>query len=58
MHACRYLMRDVTGMVGRIAFAWAMGTDLDNNAKKWRIVADVLNDIALMLDLMAPLFPA
>lgn len=53
-----YLMRDVTGMVGRILFAWAQGTDLDNNAKKWRLVADILNDIALFVDLLAPAFPA
>eukprot|EP00038_Savillea_parva_P023718 m.42159 g.42159 ORF g.42159 m.42159 type:complete len:486 (+) comp6234_c0_seq1:2383-3840(+) len=52
-----YLMRDVTGMIGRILFAWARGSDLDNNAKRWRLIADVLNDLALMLDLLAPWFP-
>lgn len=50
-------MRDVTGMIGRILFAWARGSDLDNNAKRWRLIADVLNDLALMLDLLAPWFP-
>lgn len=50
-------MRDVTGMVGRIAFAWARGGDMDNNAKQWRIVADILNDLALTVDLVAPWFP-
>lgn len=52
-----YLMRDVTGMVGRIVFAWAKGGDIDNNAKRWRLVADALNDLALLLDLLAPWFP-
>eukprot|EP00040_Diaphanoeca_grandis_P024426 m.134240 g.134240 ORF g.134240 m.134240 type:complete len:462 (+) comp29726_c0_seq1:197-1582(+) len=52
-----YLMKDGTGMVGRILFAWAKGTDLDNNAKKWRLSADILNDIAIFVEILAPGFP-
>lgn len=52
-----WLLKDGLGMIGRIVFAWLKGTDLDCNAKKWRLVADILNDIALCLDLLAPIFP-
>lgn len=33
-------------------------TDLDCNAKFWRLVADIMNDLANFLELLAPLFPA
>ena len=32
-------------------------TDLDCNAKFWRLIADILNDLANFLDLVAPIFP-
>uniref|UniRef100_A0A914UPW7 RUS family member 1 n=1 Tax=Plectus sambesii TaxID=2011161 RepID=A0A914UPW7_9BILA len=51
-----WLMKDGTGMVGRIIFAWARGTQLDSDCKKWRLVADILNDTAIMIDLLAPHF--
>jgi hypothetical protein len=44
-------------MLGSIAFTWVQGTDLDNNAKQWRLVADVLNDLAIFVDLLSPLAP-
>ncbi|KAI1727437.1 vitamin b6 photo-protection and homoeostasis domain-containing protein [Ditylenchus destructor] len=53
-----WLLKDGTGMVGRIIFAWAKGTRLDSECKKWRLVADVLNDIAFFVDLLAPHFSA
>jgi hypothetical protein len=37
-----------SGMVSRILFAWVQGSDLDNNAKQWRLVADGLNDLAML----------
>lgn len=52
-----YLVRDGTGMLGRILFAWLKGSDLDNNAKQWRLVADVLNDGAMLVELLAPSYP-
>jgi len=33
------------------------GSDLDYNCKKWRLFADILNDSAMMIELMAPLWP-
>ncbi|KAG7459919.1 hypothetical protein MATL_G00215690 [Megalops atlanticus] len=52
-----WLLRDGTGMLGRILFAWVKGSKLDCDAKKWRLVADVLNDIAMFMEIVAPNFP-
>uniref|UniRef100_A0AC34G5X9 Uncharacterized protein n=1 Tax=Panagrolaimus sp. ES5 TaxID=591445 RepID=A0AC34G5X9_9BILA len=51
-----WLLKDGTGMIGRIIFAWAKGTELDSNCKKWRLVADVFNDLAFVIDITAPHF--
>ncbi|KAM6966201.1 RUS family member 1 [Tautogolabrus adspersus] len=53
-----WLLRDGTGMLGRILFAWQKGNKLDSEAKKWRLFADVLNDIAMFMEILAPYFPA
>ncbi|KAM7386971.1 hypothetical protein PAMA_009553 [Pampus argenteus] len=53
-----WLLRDGTGMMGRILFAWRKGSKLDSEAKKWRLFADVLNDIAMFMEILAPFFPA
>ncbi|KAJ6653360.1 hypothetical protein lerEdw1_009261, partial [Lerista edwardsae] len=47
-----------TGMLGRILFAWSKGSKLDCDAKQWRLFADVLNDTAILMEIMAPAFPA
>lgn len=52
-----WLVKDSTGMLGRIIFAWWKGSKLDCNAKQWRLFADILNDIAMFLEIMAPVFP-
>ncbi|XP_073350457.1 RUS family member 1 [Pagrus major] len=53
-----WLLRDGTGMLGRILFAWRKGSKLDSEAKKWRLFADVLNDFAMFMEILAPYFPA
>ncbi|CAL8266265.1 unnamed protein product [Gadus morhua 'NCC'] len=53
-----WLLRDGTGMLGRILFAWRKGTKLDSEAKIWRLFADVLNDFAMFMEIVAPHFPA
>lgn len=53
-----WILRDGTGMLGRILFAWRKGTKLDSEAKKWRLFADVLNDVAMFMEILAPFFPA
>ncbi|KAM6228838.1 RUS family member 1 isoform 1-T1 [Spheniscus humboldti] len=52
-----WVLRDGVGMVTRIAFAWLQGSRLDCEAKQWRLAADVLNDAALVLELLAPAWP-
>lgn len=51
-----WLLKDGAGMVGRIAFAWAKGSHLDCDSKSWRLVADILNDMAIFVDILTPYF--
>lgn len=43
------------GKVARITFTTFKGTDLDANCKTWRIVADVLNDLAMAFEILSPM---
>ncbi|KAK3587237.1 hypothetical protein CHS0354_030424 [Potamilus streckersoni] len=52
-----WLVKDGTGMLGRILFAWFQGSNLDCDAKRWRLFADVLNDLAIFIEILAPNFP-
>ncbi|XP_004692009.1 PREDICTED: RUS1 family protein C16orf58 homolog [Condylura cristata] len=52
-----WLVKDSTGMLGRIVFAWWKGSKLDCNAKQWRLFADILNDAAMFLEIIAPIYP-
>ncbi|XP_069507721.1 RUS family member 1 [Ambystoma mexicanum] len=52
-----WILKDGTGMLGRIFFAWMKGSKLDCDAKKWRLFADVLNDLAIFMEILAPAFP-
>ncbi|XP_067883343.1 RUS1 family protein C16orf58 homolog isoform X2 [Heterodontus francisci] len=42
-----WILKDGTGMVGRILFAWMKG-----------LFADVLNDLAIFMEIVAPVFPS
>ncbi|KAL8176586.1 UNVERIFIED_CONTAM: hypothetical protein K2H54_036705 [Gekko kuhli] len=53
-----WILKDGTGMLGRILFAWSKGNKLDCDAKQWRLFADVLNDVAILMEILAPAFPA
>jgi hypothetical protein len=56
-------------MIGRVIFAWFQGTNLDCNSKvennffhvsydqMWRLLADILNDVGMTLELLSPIFP-
>ncbi|KAK5644314.1 hypothetical protein RI129_005614 [Pyrocoelia pectoralis] len=52
--ALTWVMKDGTGMLGRIVFAWWKGNSLDGDCKKWRLCADILNDAAMFLELLVP----
>lgn len=51
-----WLTRQGAGMISQILFTWTQGTDLDHNCKKWRLFADVMNDLATGLELTAPMW--
>ncbi|KAL5123387.1 Protein root UVB sensitive 3 [Glycine soja] len=34
------------------------GSNLDSYAKMWRLVADLMNDLGMLMDLISPLFPS
>ena len=53
----QWVVRDGSGMVGRIAFASVVASDLDNDAKRWRLAADVTNDIAFLLEIFSSHVP-
>ncbi|BBG94324.1 Protein of unknown function D [Prunus dulcis] len=46
-NAGRYLIHILSG-----------GSNLDSNAKMWRLVADLMNDLGMLMDLVSPLFPS
>ncbi|KAL0907175.1 hypothetical protein M5K25_025723 [Dendrobium thyrsiflorum] len=54
----QWFLRDFTGMLGGILFTFYQGSNLDNNAKMWRLVADFMNDLGMLMDLISPLFPS
>lgn len=41
----QWFLRDLTGMLGGILFTFYQGSNLDSNAKMWRLVADLMNDL-------------
>jgi len=51
-----WMLKDGAGMVGRILFAWKKSMQLDWDAKRWRFYADILNDMAIFMELVAPIF--
>ena len=53
-----WLLRHGAGMIGSIAFTWIQGCDLDYNCKKWRLFADIANDMAMCLELSGPFWPS
>ena len=44
-------------MLSSICFAWWAGEKFGSNVKQWRLFADVINDVGLTLELIAPVFP-
>ncbi|XP_057448107.1 protein root UVB sensitive 3-like isoform X1 [Lotus japonicus] len=54
----QWFLRDLTGMLGGILFTFYQGSNLDSNAKMWRLVADLMNDLGMLMDLISPLYPS
>lgn len=55
--ALQWVLRDGSGMIGGLTFAYFVGPKFDVNVKRWRLFADVINDVGLTLDMLAPFFP-
>ena len=55
----RYANRwaDSVGRLATILFAHLFGISLEADCKKYRFLADIYNDAALMLDMLSPIFP-
>ncbi|KAK4715197.1 hypothetical protein R3W88_013535 [Solanum pinnatisectum] len=54
----QWFLRDLTGMLGGVLFTCYQGSNLDSKAKMWRLVADLMNDLGMLMDLVSPLFPS
>ncbi|CAB4068305.1 RUS1 family protein homolog [Lepeophtheirus salmonis] len=51
-----WLSRSGAGMLGQIVFVYFKGQELDSDPKKWRIIADILNDSAMAIEIVASYF--
>mmetsp|Transcript_4974 Transcript_4974/g.11051 ORF Transcript_4974/g.11051 Transcript_4974/m.11051 type:complete len:515 (-) Transcript_4974:2563-4107(-) len=55
--ALSWALRDGTGMIGGLVYSYVASSYFDSHAKEFRLLlADVINDIALTLDMIAPYF--
>jgi hypothetical protein len=53
--AITWVLRDGFGMFGSLLFSYAAGANFDISVKEWRLFADLINDVGLTLDMLAPL---
>ena len=51
------ILQDSTGRIATILFAHRFGTSLEPECKRYRLLADVFNDAAMVLDCLSPAFP-
>ncbi|ODQ67756.1 DUF647-domain-containing protein [Nadsonia fulvescens var. elongata DSM 6958] len=51
------ILQETVGRLGTIMFAWRLGSTLEPECKKFRFVADIINDAAIVFDCMSPMFP-
>lgn len=51
------VLQDSTGRLATILFAHRLGTSLEPECKMYRLLADVFNDLAMILDCLSPAFP-
>ena len=49
-----WILRDGAGMLGSLAFSTWGSSRFDLDVKTWRLFADIINDIALSLEFLAP----
>lgn len=51
------IIQETVGRLGTIVFAWKFGATLEPECKKYRFLADIVNDSAMLFDCFAPFFP-
>lgn len=51
------IIQETIGRLGTIGFAWKFGSALEPECKKYRFLADIFNDSAMVFDCLSPLFP-
>ena len=54
--AMTWAMRDGLGMIGGLTFSYSVSFLFDGYVKEFRLFADVINDVGLTLDMLAPYF--
>ena len=54
--AMTWAMRDGLGMIGGLTFSYHASSLFDGYVKEFRLFADVINDVGLTLDMLAPYF--
>jgi hypothetical protein len=54
--ALTWAMKDGLAMMGALVFSYAASPLFDSHVKEFRLFADVINDVGLTLDMMAPWF--
>jgi len=52
----QFIFRDLSGLVGNVLFSWKYSFSFGIEVKQWRLFADVINDLALTLELLSPFF--
>jgi hypothetical protein len=52
-----WMARDGSAMLGGLAFTALASQDFGADVKRWRLFADLINDVALLLDMLAPMWP-
>ena len=54
--ALGWIVRDGASMMGGLVFSASFATSFGKNVRQWRLFADVVNDVGLTLNMMAPVF--
>jgi len=52
-----WYIEDSVGRIATILFAYRFGPALEAECKKYRFLADIFNDSAMVMDCLSPVFP-
>ena len=56
--ALNWMLKDGAGMVGGLIVAYKFSDNFEINCKEWRYMADMLNNLGLLIDMLLYLFPS